>query len=111
MVKKIWEDYPKPDNSIVNALCDGLGIHPVLARLLVHRGLENFDDAKTFFRPNLKSLHDPFLMKNMDKAVNRLHRAIEQNEKILVFGDYDVDGTTSVAMMYLFLKKLTENLA
>jgi single-stranded-DNA-specific exonuclease len=111
MLKKIREDYPAPPSSTVNALCDGLGIHPVLARLLVHRGIENFEDAKTFFRPQLKSLHDPFLMKGMDAAVNRLHSAIQNNEKILVFGDYDVDGTTSVAMMYLFLKKLTDNTA
>jgi len=111
MVKKIWEDYPAVSSSKVNELCDGLGIHPVLAKLLVHRGIENFEQAKTFFRPGLKNLHNPFLMKNMDKAVNRLHLALQNNEKILIFGDYDVDGTTSVAMMFLFLKKLTENLS
>ena len=111
MVKKIWEDYKAADQSVVKELSDVLAIHPVLAQLLVHRGIENFEEAKKFFRPNLNSLHDPFLMKDMDKAVNRLELALQNNEKILVFGDYDVDGTTSVAMMYLFLKKLTENLS
>ncbi|MFM7022607.1 MAG: single-stranded-DNA-specific exonuclease RecJ [Flavobacteriales bacterium] len=111
MAKKIWEDHEDADKATVKELSDALGIHPVLARLLAHRGVQNFEEARKFFRPSLKSLHDPFLLKDMDKAVARLHEAITSNEKILVFGDYDVDGTTSVAMTYLFLKKFTENLA
>ncbi|MCX6183319.1 MAG: single-stranded-DNA-specific exonuclease RecJ [Bacteroidetes bacterium] len=111
MVKKIREDYADADPALVKELADVLAIHPVLARLLVHRGIKNFEEARKFFRPDLKSLHDPFLMKDMDRAVTRLEEALLNNEKILVFGDYDVDGTTSVAMMYLFLKKLTENLS
>ena len=71
-----------------------LGIDSVLATLLVHRGIETFDQARAFFRPDLSALHDPFLMADMDKAVDRLVRAVDNNEKILVYGDYDVDGTT-----------------
>jgi len=81
-----------------------LKIHPVLCSILVQRGVENFEDAKKFFRPELTHLHDPFLMKDMQKAVDRVLRAFSQQEKILVFGDYDVDGTTAVACMYQFLK-------
>lgn len=81
-----------------------LNIEPVLANLLTQRGIKNFDEAKAFFRPSLKHLHDPFLMKDMDRAVERLNSAIKNNEKILVYGDYDVDGTTSVALVYSFLR-------
>lgn len=81
-----------------------LKIHQVLCDILVQRGIETYDDAKTFFRPELSHLHDPFLMKDMDKAVDRILQAFSAHEKILVFGDYDVDGTTAVACMYQFLK-------
>jgi len=83
-----------------------LGIHPVLCRILVERGIDDFEKAKAFFRPSLDNLHSPWLMKDMDKAVDRILSAIASNEKILVFGDYDVDGTTAVAMMYQFLQKI-----
>ena len=84
-----------------------LGIDRVLADLLVQRGIETFDQARSFFRPRLEDLHDPFLMTDMDKAVERLHQAITQGEKILVYGDYDVDGTTAVAQVYSFVKRFT----
>ncbi|PJB14507.1 MAG: single-stranded-DNA-specific exonuclease RecJ, partial [Flavobacteriales bacterium CG_4_9_14_3_um_filter_32_8] len=75
-----------------------------LTNILLQRGINTFDAAKSFFRPSLEEIHDPFLMKDMDKAVNRLQSAIENQEKILVYGDYDVDGTTSVALVYSYLK-------
>lgn len=82
-----------------------LKVHPALCNILVQRGIDTYEKAKQFFRPQLSDLHDPFLMKDMDKAVERILTAISSNEKILVFGDYDVDGTTSVACMYQFLKR------
>src|SRR5947208_561152 len=81
-----------------------LKIHPALCNILVQRGIDTFEKAKQFFRPQLSDLHDPFLMKDMDKAVERIVNAIFSQEKILVFGDYDVDGTTSVACVYQFIK-------
>jgi single-stranded-DNA-specific exonuclease len=87
------------------ALFRQLKIHPALCSILVQRGVETFDQAKQFFRPSLQELHDPFLMKDMDKAVERILQAFTNHEKILVFGDYDVDGTTAVSCMYQFLKK------
>ncbi|MBN1462210.1 MAG: single-stranded-DNA-specific exonuclease RecJ [Paludibacteraceae bacterium] len=88
-----------------NKLAEDLGISPILAQLLVQRGITTFDDAKNFFRPQLSHLHNPFLMKDMDKAVERLNKALQQKEKILVYGDYDVDGTTAVALVFKFLKQ------
>ena len=87
-----------------------MGISPVLAQLLVQRGIHTFDEAKRFFRPQLTDLHDPFLMKDMDKAVARLNQAIANKEKILIYGDYDVDGATAVALVYRFLRQYTTNL-
>ncbi|GAA4303388.1 single-stranded-DNA-specific exonuclease RecJ [Compostibacter hankyongensis] len=84
-------------------LGDALGIHPVLCRLLANRGIGTFEDARRFFRPSPAELHDPWLMKDMDKAVQRLETAVSRGEKILVYGDYDVDGTTAVAVVYDFL--------
>ncbi|MDR1699337.1 MAG: DHH family phosphoesterase, partial [Prevotellaceae bacterium] len=86
-------------------LANELNINEILAQLLVQRGLGTFADARDFFRPQLSKLHDPFLMKDMDKAVERLNQALAQKEKILVYGDYDVDGTTAVALVYKFLKQ------
>ncbi|MBA2745468.1 MAG: single-stranded-DNA-specific exonuclease RecJ, partial [Flavisolibacter sp.] len=77
------------------ALFRDLKIHPAICNILAQRGINNYEEARLFFRPQLNSLHDPFLMKDMDKAVNRILQAFSGNEKILVFGDYDVDGTTS----------------
>jgi single-stranded-DNA-specific exonuclease len=88
-----------------SALFRELKIHPVLCAILAQRGIESFDEAKRFFRPQLADLHDPFLMKDMQKAVDRIMEAFSTGEKILVFGDYDVDGTTAVSCMYKFLKK------
>ena len=96
------------DESKVNALHESLKINRALCGILVERGFDDFDKAKKYFRPQLTDLHDPWLMKDMDKAVQRIFTAFEKKEKILVFGDYDVDGTTSVACMYKFLCKIYE---
>lgn len=93
-------DRPKAD-----ALFQSLRIHPAICDILVQRGINSYDEAKAFFRPALTQLHSPWLMKDMDKAADRVQAAFRNNEKILVFGDYDVDGTTSVACMYRFLKR------
>ena len=98
------------DATKIELLQQSLKIHPVLCKILVQRGFETFDQAKDFFRPSLASLHDPWLMKDMDKAVERIITAVNTKEKILVFGDYDVDGTTSVAAMYQFLRKIHSHL-
>lgn len=103
-MQKRW-NILKADEKKVEALQRSLTISKVLCKILVQRGIDTFDKAKNYFRPQLSHLHDPFLMKDMDKAVDRILSAIKENEKILVFGDYDVDGTTSVACMYRFLKK------
>ena len=103
-----WLVKPKPDLDAVQALAKELDISEVVANLLVQRGITNFDAAKQFFRPDWHHLHDPFLMKDMDVAVDRLQQAIDKNEIIMVFGDYDVDGTSAVALLahYLQRKKL-----
>lgn len=101
---KRWTLKPADDNT-VNALYEALKVHPAICRLLAVRGITDFDSAKAFFRPELTQLHDPFLMKGMDKAVSRLTEAVEWHERIMVYGDYDVDGTTSVAVVYSFLRK------
>ena len=98
------------DQQKVNVLQRSLKIHPVICKILIQRGIETFEQAKDFFRPQLTALHSPWLMKDMDKAVERVTRAVNLKEKILVFGDYDVDGTTAVASMYQFLKKIHSNL-
>ncbi len=98
------------DKEKVALLQQSLKVHPILCKTLAQRGIETFEQAKNFFRPQLTSLHSPWLMKDMDKAVERIVLAINQNEKILIFGDYDVDGTTSVASMYQFLKKFYSNI-
>lgn len=93
------------DNEIRKKLGASLNIAPNLAGLLLQRGIESYEEARSFFRPQLSDLHDPFLMQDMDLAVNRLNQAIKNKEKIMVYGDYDVDGTTSVALVYSYLKK------
>ena len=108
--KWIYSDLTDEQNEIKNKLANELSISPVLAKLLVQRGIVTFDDARSFFRPDLNDLHDPFLMKDMDKAVERLTKAMQRNEKILIYGDYDVDGTTSVSLVYRFLVKFYSNL-
>ena len=104
MNHKIWKLKAKPDEQIVFKLSKELGVSKAICSLLVSRGIDTFEKAKTFFRPQLSMLHDPFRMKDMDKAVERLISAIESKERIRVYGDYDVDGTTSVSLMYRFLK-------
>ena len=102
-----WVMKEPADPAKVERLATEVGIDRVLAELLVKRGVETFDQARVFFRPSLSDLHDPFLMRDMEVAVERLHRAVISGERILVYGDYDVDGTTAVALMYSFLKSLT----
>ena len=91
------------DNKLINKLANDLNVSIDISKLLIKRGITDFDSAKDFFRPNLDNTHDPFLMKGMDLAVDRLIKAKNSNEKVLIYGDYDVDGTTSVSMIYLFL--------
>ena len=104
-----WNVAEPVDSEKVAALALALGIDRVLAELLVQRGIETFEQARAFFRPSLQDLHDPFLMKDMGVAVERLHKAITSGEKILVYGDYDVDGTTAVSLVYSFIKRYTDD--
>ena len=106
MIKKRWKIKEPTDEKTVLALADSLNISNVLAHLLILRNITNFFEAKTFFRPELDSLYDPFLMNGMHEATSRVIDAITNNQKIIVYGDYDVDGTCSAALMYLFLKKI-----
>lgn len=107
---RLWKIKEIKEEDSILKLSKELNISKVLATLLVQRGVKTFEDARNFFRPNLSNLNDPFLMKDMDNAVNRILKAIDNNERILIYGDYDVDGTTAVAMMYLFLKQFTSNI-
>ena len=104
-VEKKWVLKENADQGIVSQLSSELGVDSVLAELLVQRGVTTFNQARSFFRPDLNNLYDPFLMKDMDKAVERLHKAISSRERILVYGDYDVDGTTAVSLVYSFLRE------
>ena len=94
----------------VQRLSEELSIDAYLSNLLVQRGVKTFDEAKAYFRPQLSDLHDPFLMTDMDKAVDRIALALEKKEKILVYGDYDVDGTTAVALVYTYLNQFYDNI-
>jgi len=108
---KRWTLKPIPDPALINQLATDIQVDPLVATLLVQRGIQTFEQAKLFFRPDLSQLHDPFLMKDMDKAVARIQRAIASNENILVYGDYDVDGTTAVALMTSYLRSKYPNVA
>jgi single-stranded-DNA-specific exonuclease len=110
-MNKRWVLKDAADTVIVQELAAQLNINPVLATLLVHRSIKNFEEAKYFFRPTYLHLHDPFLMQDMEKAIDRIEQAIANNEKVLVYGDYDVDGTTSVALVYSFFEKYHKNIA
>ncbi len=101
-MEKIWKLKEKGNEHDINHLANSLNINKILANLLVQRGIKTYAEAKSFFRPELTDLHDPFLMKDMDKAVERINLAIKNKENILVYGDYDVDGTTSVALIYSY---------
>lgn len=104
-MQKRWNIHQITNPEVVNHLQEVLSVDEIIAKLLALRGIETFEQSKEFFRPNLEMLHDPFLMKGMTKAILRIEKAIANNEKVLIFGDYDVDGTTSVALVYSFFKK------
>ncbi len=106
-----WTLLPKPESSQIAQLSKELGVDPFITTLLLQRGIDTFEAAKKFFRPSLDDLHDPYLMKDMDRAVERIEKAIAKGENILVFGDYDVDGTTAVALMSSYLKSYYPNVA
>ncbi len=110
-MKKRWVQTSVLDQEKVAGLMDGLQINQVLATILVNRQVGNFDEAKSFFRPAITQLHDPFLMKDMHLAINRIERALKNGEHIMVYGDYDVDGTTSVALVYGFFSKFYKNIS
>ena len=106
-----WTIKPKPSEDKITHLAEALHVEDFVATLLVQRGVETFQEAKDFFRPSLDHLHDPFLMKDMDKAVERIEKAVANQERILVFGDYDVDGTTAVSLVSSYLKSYYPNIA
>lgn len=110
-LEKKWIVREPGNPALVRQLTSELGIDQALANLLVQRNIKTFAEAKSFFRPQLENLHDPFLMKDMEKAVKRLSEAIDNQEKILIYGDYDVDGTTAVALVYSFLRRFCEKSA
>lgn len=105
MVEKRWKIKKSAPVEITERLIKDINVNPVIANLLWHRGITTYEEAKLFFRPQLTHLHDPFLMKDMDKAIDRIENAIKNKEKILIYGDYDVDGTTAVALVYSFFKE------
>ncbi len=105
-IEKRWVVKPQGDPGAVAHLATALRISPVLANLLVQRGIDSVEEARRFFNPQLQDLHDPFLMKDMDRAVERVEAAVRNQEKIMVYGDYDVDGTTAVALVYKFLRHI-----
>ncbi len=109
-MKKRWTYKNAGDPGIVEGLMKSLGVDRVLATLLAQRGIETYEQAEKFFRPKLKDLYDPYLMKGMREAVERIEKAIQDKEKILIYGDYDVDGTTAVALVYSFLRKQYSNI-
>ena len=109
-IEKKWVVKEQGNPASVRQLAQELGIDSVLANLLVQRGIDTFAKAREFFRPDLSMLHDPFLMKDMDKAVDRMDKAIRDHERILVYGDYDVDGTTAVSLVYSFFRQFDTNI-
>jgi single-stranded-DNA-specific exonuclease len=109
-MQKRWVEQEVKDHAMIEELQQSLKIDEVLAGLLVKRGIGNFEDARYFFRPDLGHLHDPFLMKDMEIAIGRIDKAIASHEKVMIYGDYDVDGTTSVALVYSFFKKYHEEI-
>jgi single-stranded-DNA-specific exonuclease len=104
-----WIIKSTPDNRKVEQLSKEINVNPVLSSILIQRGIDTYKKAKSYFRPSLSGLHDPFLMEDMDLAIERLNRAIHNGENILIYGDYDVDGTTSVALVFSYLKKIYSN--
>lgn len=106
-----WTLKPKPESEKIQHLVEALQVSETIAALLLQRGIETYEQARKFFRPSLDDLHDPYLMKDMDKAVARIETALRNHENILVFGDYDVDGTTAVSLVYSYLKSFYPNVA
>ena len=106
-----WTIKPKPNQDKIEHLAQALNVENFVATLLIQRGIETFEEAKQFFRPSLDHLHDPYLMKDMDKAVERIEKAISRQERILIFGDYDVDGTTAVSLVSSYLKSYYPDVA
>ena len=106
MLENKWEVAPLANPDQVNEIQKVLNVPEVISNLLVSRGVDSFDKAKSYFRPQLATLHDPFLMEDMTIAVDRINKALKEEEKILIYGDYDVDGATSVALVYSYLKEL-----
>ena len=109
-MEKRWSQVEQGDKLTSEKLARELNIDQCLANILAQRGISNFEEAKHFFRPSLNHLHDPFLMKDMEKAITRITNALQQKEKILIFGDYDVDGTTAVALTYSFFSQFTDQI-
>jgi single-stranded-DNA-specific exonuclease len=110
-MQKRWAQKHNPDINAVKELSATLGIDEVLSTLLLQRGVQSYEDARYFFRPDIRHLHDPFLMAGMEQAIERIDAAIQAGEKILIYGDYDVDGTTAVTLVYSFFNKLYNKLA
>lgn len=111
MNKLKWNIKPKPDGKKVQSICDELSVDYNIGSLLVQRGIETFEQAKHFFRPSLADLHDPYLMQDMDKAIDRIERAMGDGERIIIYGDYDVDGTTAVSLVYSFFLGIYDNVS
>ncbi len=108
MISRAWKIRENGYSQEVESLATALGVSQVISTILVQRGIKTFEQARSFFRPEISALYDPFLMKDMEQAVTRLEKALKNQEKILVYGDYDVDGTTSVAMMYSFIRNYND---
>ena len=103
-----WIYKPVPNEETVDSISSSIGFGTLESKILVLRGIDDYQKAREFFKPKLEDIHSPFLMADMQKAVERIASAIENGEKILVYGDYDVDGTTAVALMYLYFSKIVE---
>ena len=104
MIKR-WQNKETPSTYTIEELSKAINVNPYLSTILLQRGISDFNAAKDFFRPSLEKLHNPFLMQDMEKAVRRLKKAVDNAEKILIYGDYDVDGTTAVSLVYSYLRK------
>ncbi|MES2836382.1 MAG: single-stranded-DNA-specific exonuclease RecJ [Bacteroidota bacterium] len=109
-MQKRWNINDNIDYQAVNSLAQDLGVSTLIAKMLVQRGVNTYNEAKDFFRPSLENLHNPFLMKGMQNAIDRIFVALENNEKIMIYGDYDVDGTTSVALVYSYFSRFYNNI-
>ena len=105
-IEKRWVVKPQGARTLVEVMSSRLGMSPVLTNLLVQRGIDTVEKAKKFFSPALRDLHDPFLMKDMDRAVERIEKAVKEQETVMIYGDYDVDGTTAVSLVYKFLSQI-----